>query len=168
MHSTVSNLNVVHGLTLFHPYGSNIRIIVDILNTPSQESIYLNHVQVASAKIAREFSTTFLELLNLNFSAKGVSLEIFMLRPKDLVSRQPVLTIPTTFLLETLALALSRSAEAQQHAVFAKCSTPIPLSAALPDEFFKIWHTLLPDRNGLDLKYIMVLIQNSPCPLLRR
>ena len=119
VHSTVSHLDVAHGSTLFHRYGSNVRIIVDILNTPSQEAIYLNQVQAAAGKIAREFSTTFQELLNLDFRSKDASSKIFMLRPKDLGSREPVLTIPTTFLLKTFALALSRSADAQQHAVFA-------------------------------------------------
>jgi hypothetical protein len=38
VHSTVSNLDIPRGLALFNQYGSNIRVIVGILNKPAQEA----------------------------------------------------------------------------------------------------------------------------------
>jgi len=144
--TAVSNLNIERGLTLFHQYGPDIRTILSILDDPLQEAPYLNRIQSAAAKIACEFSTTFQELLDLDFSSKDVSSKIFTLRPKDLVSRLPVLTIPTKILTKILALALCRSAAAQ-HAVFAMLNSHPSLRSPAGWMFENLAHVVVADSN---------------------
>jgi hypothetical protein len=124
MPSTVSKLHIERGLTLFRRYGSNVRTCISIIKEPKQEETHLHHVQVAATKFARNFSKSFQELIELDFGSRDVSSKIFTLRPKNLGSRHlPVLTIPTPFLLKSLAVALSRDAAAQQYVVFAMLSS---------------------------------------------
>ena len=152
VHSTVSNLDIERGLALFDLYGSNVRIIIEILDEPSLEATYHNQIQSAAAKIARDFSTTFQELLILDFSSKDVSSKIFMLRPKDLVSRLPALIIPTAFLLESFALALCRSAEAQQHSVLAMLNSHPTLRSPAGWMFENMAHVIIADSKRPRLK----------------
>jgi hypothetical protein len=70
MHSEVSNLDIELGLSLFNKYGSNVRVIVDILNKRLNEATYCNDVEMAAAQIAREFSTTLQEVQILDFDSK--------------------------------------------------------------------------------------------------
>lgn len=73
---------------------------------PSEEDAYLCDIQAGAMKLAREFSTVFSNLENLDFSSE-VSSKIFFLRPDLNVSRRPILTIPTAFLFTTLGIAVS-------------------------------------------------------------
>ena len=164
VHSAVFSLDDARGLTLFNQYGSNIRIIVAILNNPVVETTYIKQVESAAASIAREFPAAFEGLMNLDFSSKDVSSKIFTLRPADSISRiEPSLTIPTKFLLKTLALALRL-----KNIWSSRYSTPIPVFVAPPDGCLKIWLMLsLVTRSGPESKYMTTAIKNSPCLLLR-
>ena len=145
MQSTASNLDSTRGLTLFNQYGSNIRVIVDISNDPTQEVIYIYQVEVAAAGIAQEFSAAFRVLMKLDSSSKDVS-SIFTPRPENSISRnKTALTIQTKFLFKILALALSRSAEAQKHAVFAFLNTHPTLRSPVGWIFENIAHVIVGD-----------------------
>jgi hypothetical protein len=91
---------------LYRKYGSNIRAIVDILDTPAKESSYLTDVRAGASNFAIEFSTVLSDLRNLDFGSKASS-KNFTVRPDSSVSREPVLRIPTYFLSVTLGLALA-------------------------------------------------------------
>ena len=152
--SIVSNLHVERGLTLFHLYGPNVRICFHILKEPTQEETHLRHVQVAATKFARDFSKSFQELLELDFGSRDVSSKIFMLRPKNLGSRHsPVLTIPTTFLLKALTLALSRDVATQQDVVFAMLNSHPTLRSPAGWMFENMAHVVAADpaRSSLQI-----------------
>jgi hypothetical protein len=154
VHSTLSGLDIDRGLTLFHQYGSNVRICIDILAEPTQEETYLRNVQVAATKFARDSSKSFQELLELDFSSKDVSSKIFTLRPHNSGSRHlPALTILTPFLLKTLAVALSRDAAAQQHRVFTMLNSHPTLRAPAGCMFENMAHVFAadPERSPLQI-----------------
>jgi hypothetical protein len=144
-HSTVSNLDREAGLGLFRRYGSDLRNIIKILDNSSEEDRYLENLKTTAAKVSREFSTKFQELLDLDSSSKEVSSKIFTLRPNNLKSRLPVLTIQTPFLTKTLGLAMSRSAAAQQHSIFAMLNSHPTLRAPAGWLFENMAHVVVSD-----------------------
>jgi len=135
---------------LFQKYGSNIRAIVDILGTPAKEDTYLTDVRAGASNFANDFLTVLSDLRNLDFGSK-VSSKIFTVRPDNLVSRQPVLRIPTSFLAATLGLALARQAVAQQHAAFTMLSKHPSLRTAAGWLFENYAHVVLSDPNRAPL-----------------
>lgn len=132
------------------PMPNDVRVIIDILGKPWKESRYRWHVQVAAATIARDFPQSFQQLQDLDFSSKTVSSAIFMLKPEDLVSREPTLIIPTTFLLEAFALALCRSAAAHKQSVLRDAQHP-SYSSQPRWLMFENMALSLPTRNGLKI-----------------
>lgn len=109
---TISGVDIQRGVDLFRKYRSNVRAIVDILHTPTKEASYLTDVRAGASNFAIDSSTVLSDLRNLDFGSKASS-KIFTVRPDKLVSREPVLRIPTSFLAGTLGLALARQAVAQ-------------------------------------------------------
>jgi len=135
---------------LFRKYGSNVRAIIDILDTPAKEVTYLTDVRAGASNFATDFSNVLSDLRNLDFGSKASS-KIFTLRPNNLVSRQPILRIPTSFLAATLGLALARQAVAQQHAAFTMLSKHPSLRTAAGWLFENYAHVVLSDPNRLPL-----------------
>jgi hypothetical protein len=109
-----------------------------------EEDTYDQDVQNGAADIARDFSTVFLKLERLDFSSK-LSSKIFAVRPENLESRPPVLTIPTPYLFKTLATAVSRQALVQQHAIFTSLTAHPSLGTAAGWWFENYAHVRLSD-----------------------
>jgi hypothetical protein len=143
VHSTVSKLDIQHGLTLFHKYGSAVRAIIDILGGMEDEEIHVGDIQTAANKLAMKSSLE--DLLTLDYSF-NISSKLFMLGPNNLVVRQPALTIPSAFLSKTIGLALARSAAAQQHKIFAMLSSHPSLRSPAGWMFENIAHVIFADR----------------------
>ena len=151
----------VSGLALFDLYGSNLRIIVDILNKPSLEAACLNHVQAAAAKVIREFSTTFQELLELDFSSTYAQTQGFGLTTTCVDPYQ-------LHFLSRLLPWLCAVAQKLNNMWSSQCSTPIPVFAVPPGGCSKIWARCGSNSNRPDLKYITRLKKSTSCLLLRR
>ena len=137
-------------MDLYRKYGSNIRAIVDILDTPAKEASYLTDVRAGASNFAIEFSTVLSDLRNLDFGSKASS-KIFTVRPDNSASREPVLRILTYFLAATLGLALARQAVAQQHAAFTMLSKHPSLRTAAGWLFENYAHVVLSDPNRAPL-----------------
>ena len=135
-------------MNLFRKYGSNVRAIIDILDTPAKEDTYLTDVRAGASDFATNFSNVLSDLRNLDFGSKDSS-KIFTVRPNNLVSRQPILRIPTSFLALTLGLALARQPVAQQHAAFTMLSKHESLRTAAGWLFENHAHVVLSDPNRL-------------------
>jgi hypothetical protein len=132
---------------LFRKYGSNVKAIIDILDTPAKEDTYLTDVRAGASNFATDFSNILSDPRNLDFGSS----KIFTVRPNNLVSRQPILRIPTAFLAATLGLALARQAVGQQHAAFTMLSKHPSLRTAAGWLFENYAHVVLSDPNRLPL-----------------
>lgn len=71
MHSTVSKLDIKQGLSLFHKYGSAVRVIINILGGVLNEETHVGDIQRAVNKLAMKFSLE--DLLTLDYSSDKVS-----------------------------------------------------------------------------------------------
>jgi len=71
LHSTISNVDISRGESLFSKYGSNVRRIIGILKDPEEEeATYDLDVKSEAAEIAKDFSTILLRLERLDFKSK--------------------------------------------------------------------------------------------------
>jgi len=58
---------------LFRRYESNVRSIVEIIQTPTTEQQYLAEVRSGASNFANDFPEAFLNLRNLDFGFKASS-----------------------------------------------------------------------------------------------
>ena len=161
LHRTVSDFDIPAGMTLFLKYGSNVRCIIDILKHPDAEATYDLDVKRGAAEIAKDFSTILLQLEYLDFQS-SFSSKIFFVRPKNLESRLPVLTIPTAYLFKTLAVAVCRQALAQQHAIFTMLTAHPSLGTAAGWWFENYAHVMLSDPTRLPISTHIRSVSNPP------
>jgi hypothetical protein len=134
---------------LFRRYGSNVRSIVEIIQTPTTEQQYLTDVRSGASNFANDFPEAFSNLQNLDFGSKASS-KIFTVRPHK-TTREPVLRIPTPFLATMLGLALAGLAVARQHAAFTMLSKHPSLRTAAGWLFENYAHAVLSDPNRAPL-----------------
>jgi hypothetical protein len=134
---------------LFRRYGSNVRSIVEIIQTPTTEQQYLTDIRSGASNFANDFQEAFSNLQNLDFGSDASS-KIFTVRPHG-VSREPVLKIPTPFLATMLGLALARVAVARQQAAFTMLSKHPSLRTAAGWLFENYGHAVLSDPNRAPL-----------------
>jgi len=116
--STINNLDVRRGVTLFEKFGPSPRIIIDLLKYPDKEASYLHDINAAAHDISCKLSEILSDLRTLDFSSHMSVDIIIMIRPETLQTRVPNLYIPTPFLVNTLGIAISRYPAAQQHSFF--------------------------------------------------
>jgi len=109
-----------------------------------------------------------MELLDLDFSSKEDFLKIFTLRPNNLVSRDPVLTIPTPFLTKTLGLAMSCSVAAQRQSIFAMLDSHPTLRAPAGWLFENMAHVVVadPQRSPLPIHINRTLTSIPPSGMM--
>ena len=136
-------------MDLFRRYGSNVRTIIEIIQTPTAEQQYLTDVRSGASNFANDSQEAFSNLQNLDFGSKALS-TIFTVRPHR-VSREPVLKIPTPFLAMMLGLALARVAVARQQAAFMMLSKHPSLRTAAGWLFENYAHAVLSDPNRAPL-----------------
>ncbi|KIM47251.1 hypothetical protein M413DRAFT_23478 [Hebeloma cylindrosporum] len=143
---TLCNLDVQRGVTLFEKYGPVPRIIINLLEGPRREERYLRHVNTAAVYISCDTKKVFRDLQSLDFSSDICS-EIIMLRPEPPHSWAPMLFIPTPFLVNTLAVAISRRVAAQKQSFFRVLDLP-PLSYTARFLFENYAHVCFSRPNG--------------------
>ena len=124
--STIGNLDVQHGVTLFEKYGPIPRIIIDLLMFPDKEAIYHQDINTAADDLSRELSNIFCSLWRLDFSS-NISAEMFMVWPNTPQLWLPILYIPTPFLVSTLGIAISHHSAAQKYSLFTLLDSYPPL-----------------------------------------
>jgi hypothetical protein len=128
-------------------YGSNIRAITDILLTPQNEEQYLGDIRAGAAKFADTSSAVMLDLQSLEYGSD----QIFALRCEK-GTLAPYLTIPTTFLVTTLGVALSRKAAAERHKALVLLDSNPSLYSAAGWIFEHSAHATLSDPNRSRLR----------------
>ena len=159
--STICNADIRCGGALFFKYGSNIRCILDILRDEEEEATYDQDVKSGAAHIARNFTTILMELERLDFKSE-LSSKIFAVRPNNLESRLPILTIQTPYLFKTLVMAVFCQAVAQQHQIFTMLAAHPTLGTAAGWWFEHYAHVRLSDPTRPPIRTYICGASNPP------
>jgi len=127
-----------------------------MLLKPVNEEQYLADIHEGAENFADQSSGVVLDLQGLKHKNDHSS-KIFAIRPGE-TPRTSCLTIPTTFLQETLGEALSHKAAAKHHEAFALLSSHLSLCGAAGWVFKHTAHITLSNPNHPPLLPLLTIL----------